>query len=568
MSFDNPHFLTVEDYNSIVSDLAHGWIDYYDVTIDDMVDGEEKVIDFVEVRRYSDYDDTCYEVVVNNSLWTGGFYIENLNESNVSFQGSDLIIRGLGLSSFRLVLELSNDFYYDTPQFISNKMVLPKITVPYYEDIVATGRIIDFNGAGVNNVQIYYNNLNNNVASDNNGYYQIPFSKSKPGKENVKISLLKSTSPRTYYHYYFPINRLKVNVPVELVTKRLYKDGKQKINFKFVCNQNIAPNELFNENEIYLIVNNTKIPLNSHDGYNFSFWVDLRDYFDDTIKFKLVMSGNDYIEPITENYTLNLIYYLITNYRDLKSEIENPNGIRTIRVNTYLVGNDSIVINREIHIIGRNLDAGDNFIAVRSKPTFIVNAKLTIENCEIRGIIQNKGSEVNINNCIFDNNVSYNDISSVLYCNIENEDDKFTTSIKNSSFSLSNKTYIYHGGDLKITDSSFEKTSSDGNNVAFINQVAGSCNLHNNTFNLDIDTNNIDYGCVMFRIALKAKLNGVLGKDLKNNGVFPLLNNRGDIDIEYLGRTVMCSAIPKKCVNWVVEDTNTIYSNNMEVNDV
>ena len=51
MSFNNPNFLTVEDYNSIVSDLAHGWIDYYDVIISDMEDNEVLYCDFLKIIR-------------------------------------------------------------------------------------------------------------------------------------------------------------------------------------------------------------------------------------------------------------------------------------------------------------------------------------------------------------------------------------------------------------------------------------------------------------------------------------------------------------------------------------
>ena len=72
----------------------------------------------------------------------------------------------------------------------------------------------------------------------------------------------------------------------------------------------------------------------------------------------------------------------------------------------------------------------------------------------------------------------------------------------------------------------------------------------------------------MFRIALNSKFNNVLGKDLKNNEVFPLFYNKSDVNVIASGIRVMSSAIYNKCVNWIVENTNTIYSNNMEVNDV
>ena len=115
MSFNNPHFLTVEDYNSIVSDLAHGWIDYYDVIISDMEDNEVLSYDFLNITRYSDNDTIIYEVEVANSLWTGGYCVEEvingepvrrLNEYDIVEQGGILIISGFELFSIKITLEL------------------------------------------------------------------------------------------------------------------------------------------------------------------------------------------------------------------------------------------------------------------------------------------------------------------------------------------------------------------------------------------------------------------------------------------------------------------------------
>ncbi len=576
MSFNNPNFLTVEDYNSIVSDLAHGWIDYYDVIISDMEDNEVLYCDFLKIIRYSENDTITYEVEVLNTLWTGGYCVEEvingepvrrLNEYDIVEQGGILFISGFELFSFKITLELSNDFIYANPQDILYKVKLPTITAPYYETGLAKGQITNIDGSGVGNISIYYNNLQNHVNTDNNGYYQVPFSKGKPGKSNVKMSILKSNSPPTYYNYYFIVNRLKVNVPVRPTSNNLYKDSKQYLEFEFKCNSNITSNELFNENTIYLLFNNKKIVLDYYDGYKFGFLVDLRDYYDDTIDFKLVISGNDYIEPMVEEYTFNLDYYVVSNYNNLKSEIEKTNGFRTIKVDSSLSGTQSININREIHIIGTG-NVSNNLIKCTNKPVFIVNDKLTLENCRINGITQNNGSIVNINNCKFENISSFNGISSALHCNIENDDDTFVTVIKNSEFSNCRETCIYHGGDLTITNSSFSKNILDENNVAFINQVSGSINLNNNVFNLNIETTNVNLGCIMFHIGLNAKINNVLGKKLKNNENFPLLYNKGDVCIVSSNITIMESAILNKCVNWIVENTNTIYSNNMEVNNV
>ena len=58
----------------------------------------------------------------------------------------------------------------------------------------------------------------------------------------------------------------------------------------------------------------------------------------------------------------------------------------------------------------------------------------------------------------------------MIHCNIENNDDDFTTSINNSAFVDCSQSCIYHGGDLTINNSLFVKYKYSGSNT--INDIA------------------------------------------------------------------------------------------------
>ena len=67
----------------------------------------------------------------------------------------------------------------------------------------------------------------------------------------------------------------------------------------------------------------------------------------------------------------------------------------------------------------------------------------------------------------------------------------------------------------------------------------------------------------MFFLGKNGTVNTVANKTLMKNEVFPVAKNTGSVDVE--SEHYHITGKNNKCMIWTIEDTNTVYSNNLNV---
>ena len=572
MNITNKKFLTVEDSNSIVSECGHGWTDYLVIPID-VTEGDVS-FEFVDITITEDNGEYICKAVINSSLWTKGYAITfeqpyppvyHCNgEIMGDFKG---VIVETNTTEFNLILELSNDFQY-IDSFIETdpnvyridfKVDIPSVAIPYYENAVVNGRVLDFNDEKKENIKVSKDDVTW-TATDNDGAFSLDYGKAKPGIYKLDVLVNYLFDMAYMNHYPVLVNRLKADVPMDfngfivmrgntmVITNSDYilKDSRQYLLFKFICNENITSSEVFENNKMYLIINNKKYSLKSYQDYTAKFLINLNDFHNNKLHCTLLIEGNDYINPAKYNFILNCQY---ANNDLMLPAIDSHSNIRTLEFNENFTISSSFpnftFNSKELTIIGNGYTLKSN--------TTLKNINLKFKNV-FKNVIfkdvhikQQTGSEVIFEDCIFDN-TNFMTVK-------EDNSNTFETTFKNCRFDNVKDTAIVSYGDLTVTGSVFNRdtlTDTTSDSVAFINVVEGKAKLDNNEFNIQGTSNELLLNCVMFRIGRTSLLNDKYGEDLQGNDSFPLLNNKGKVDLEIDSNNI------NGIVNWIISDTNTV----------
>ena len=149
----NKRLLTVEDYNSVVEHFGKAVTDYYTLDTRVLITNKWFAYDFIEIYHTTG----LIQFKINNSLWTGGFYIKECNISNYStkYDSDEIIVSGTGLEYVVLVLELSSEFYLEnTYEMDFNPSYTPFIK-PFYENLSLSIRFVDKTNAPVQEIPLY-----------------------------------------------------------------------------------------------------------------------------------------------------------------------------------------------------------------------------------------------------------------------------------------------------------------------------------------------------------------------------------------------------------------------------
>ena len=544
MSFNN-HFLTVEDANSIIEHFGNVLFDYY--VLDTRVLSTQDLwfaYDFITVSKSS--DSIVFEI--ENSLWTGGYYIRDCNITpTVTSSNNTLIVSGAGLEYVVLVLELNTHVSGNSVCELTCNPVYTPMILPFYEDMDLIMSFVDKDETAVAGLSVKDKITEDTLTTDSTGEVTVPVGIEAPGLHDYILE----PQDVNKINYYFPYQRIKVELPIILVNNEIIKDKKQLLTFKFLFDSDysITDEMLFSENSIRLTVNNKVYEVESYSDACFSFMVNLEDFFYDTIELKLKLSGNDYLEAYSTSIQHSVIFETLDNVSDLKLEIENSDGADTI----YYSGtdlNDLLYVNRDVRI--EFTEPGVNNIPDKC---FIVDndAELIVDGLDYTGdagLITLRSGSV-----------------SLLDCNVHNVPDiivKGTGSVDLNRSVFSDNTGVVDAVDVDLYNSTFSLSDKECllDGVLGFVKVEGACSVDYCQFLVDLDgVDSIPF--VFLDVGKDASVNTVRVNNLLVNEAFPV--RKCTSELEVVTSRAIFRGKSNKCFLWTVEDTNTVYSNLLEV---
>ena len=548
----NKRLLTVEDYNSIVEHFGKALTDYYTLDTRVLIDENLFAYDFIEIVRESN----SIQFFIQNSLWTGGFYIKECNIQNYSINTDvdTITISGNGLDYVVLVLELSTEFPQSSPHELPFNPVYTPIIRPFYEDIGLEIGFMTKSELPVSMLPLYDLINEREVHTNNEELVNIDI----PANISREFDyLLKTETVGSEINYSFPYIRLKCSLPIIIETNNIFKDKVNLISFRFLFDDeyDITDNMLFSDNNITLKVNGRNYPVNNYNNGSFDFIVDLTGYFGDIINIELIIGGNGYLNSSSLNFIEEVNYFTTDDILVLKSEIEDNNGADTI----IYGGNElevAIDVNRDVSIEFSKPITNDNDVI-----PFIVDneAVLTLKNLDY--------TSDNDSNVIL---VDDGDVI-CLNCNFENcrntviNSKKGDITIENSVFS-NNYSCISVNGNLSLYNSTFNLDDGDyvdTDSVAFI-EVLNALTIDYCKFNIELsDLENLSLSYLFFKIGKNCIVNNVKASNLVVNQSFPVKHNTSNVEVQSSRFIIQNST--NKCMIWTVEDTNTVYYNDMVV---
>lgn len=554
----NKRLLTVEDANSIIEHFGKAVYDYY--TLDTRISDSQSwfAYDFIEI--YCNTNNIQFKI--QNSLWTGGYYIKecNIDDYYVEIYENYLNVYGDGLEYVVLVLELSTEFKYDNSSEIGFiPYYMPKIR-PFYEDMLIDINFKDIFDSPVSDLEIIDKINDEVIYTDADGFVFIDCGSNIANSYNHILECEQPSGESVDYS--FPYTRIKADLPVINLNNNLIMDKINLVSFKFLFDEkyNISEEMLFSDNNIQLLVNGKTYSINDYenDG-SFDFLVDLRDYFADSVEMKLVIDGNDCLNRNTLTFIEDVNYFTTDNNSILKSEVESESGSDTI-IFTGNVLNSPIEVNRDVTIEftnpinndgvsiipftvgngsvltlkGLDYTANNEYNVILVEFGDLICKKCTFQNCSNTVLISKKG-DVTVENCVFNNNYSCINVNKYL-------------SLYNTSFNLDDINYVDYGS------------------VAFI-KVLKDLTIDYCKFNIELtDLTSLGLSYLFFKIGKSCTVNGVKAGNLLVNQSFPVKYNTSNVYVES-SRFIIHNST-NKCVIWTVEDTNTVYSNDMVVENV
>ena len=537
----NNKMLTVEDANSVLEHFGKAVLDYYTLDTRLLSNVNWFAYDFITIMK----DVNTIIFTIDNNLWTGGYYINDCNiaDYTVSLSNNDLIVSGSGLKYVRITFELSSDFLFDNMIFKLNynPVHFPFIK-PFYEEKNFTVGLIDKNNNPVGNVNIK-DKINDTVlTTDNEGLINLNV---KPARDGLYDYLLE-TSDSNQLEYKLPYMNIKADLQVILMNDYIFKNKKQLISFRFLFDDvyDITEDMLFNDNTIVLTVNGTDYNIDSYSGSVFNFILDLENVDTDTVSMVLNIEGNTYLNSNKIVFVERLNYFTTDNYDELQSELNSVDGADVIIYTGTELTND-VNINREVEIrFTNNIHGGGlqvNSDTVLVTPSF-ENVNIIVS--DDADLTVDGGSFIHTDDCVIKNNGAG------------------MVTVKDCSF-VDNYTCISSKGNVVLSDCVFELGDTeylDTKTVAFV-ECLNELNVNYCNFNINLSVKSIGFGYLFFKIA--GTVNSIRKNNLNSNQVFPTLKNTGIVDV--ITERFNVHSKTNKCMVWTIENSNTVYSNDLEV---
>lgn len=543
----NPKMLTVEDVNSIVSHFGRGFCDYYELDTKDLTTVDSWfAYDFIDIYRTGG----SISFKINNSLWTKGYYIKDANISgyNVVVSDDSITVSGSNLEWCILVLELSPEFQYDDYLALDFKPEYLPCIRPFYEDVpLVMGFMDSISGDGISGLSVEDLITGESLTTDSEGLIAVNSPINHHGDFDYMLEAVNGEETVTYN---FPYIRIKSELPVRLVNPVVYRDKINQLTFEFLFDNtyNITSEMLFNNNDLILIVDNVEYTVTEVIGNQFIFNVPIGSRNELTTTLKI--GGNDYLNNYELVFNTDCEYISFDNAADLKEEIESELSASVVEF-TGTILDETININKDVLILFTDIVWSSN------DSVFIVSddATLKLKDCNFSGktLVLLDGGNTSCENCILQQSTD---------TLIKGTGDAV---LKDCSF-IDNISCVNITGELDVKDTLFDLSDSsyyDSSSPAFIT-VYGDMSIDFCQFNMNLqELSVLGLGYVLILLGKDSTVNGVLSSDLMQNEVFPLRKNVASVDVTGAGYHIWSKH--NKCMIWNIENTNTAYSNQLNV---
>ena len=541
----NKKLLTTEDANSILYHFGKGFCDYYTLNTQVLTTVDTWFAwDFVDIIRITD----SITFNIKNSLWTGGFRVmdSNIGSPSVDVSGDSIVVTGTGLEWVILVLELSPEFNYGEIFELDYQVEYTPVIRPFYEDIALTMGFLD-GETPVTGMTVTDKITGETLTTDSSGLVSVITPLDNHGDFDY---VLEAENNGHTVDYNFPYQRIQCELPVVLVNPVLYRDKLNLLTFKFLFDDeyNITEDMLFEDNRIRLRANNVFYDVKEYNTDSFSFEVPLglRDYAD----LHLIINGNDYLEDYTLDYSILTSFVTCEDSSDLKSELEGDNPAGTVYY-TGSVLDESITVSNDVRLVFSGLVE----CSLDSVFTVTNGAGLVLDNVSFTGknLVNISDGSVNVKN------------SSFQHCTDTIITGTGSLAVETSSFT-DNYSCLDIDGDIVLRDTLFDLSDNeylDTVKPAFI-RCFKDLTVDYCQFNLDLHgLTSLGLSYVMFFLGKNGTVNTVANKTLMKNEVFPTVKNTGTVDVE--SEHYYITSKNNKCMIWTLQDTNTVYSNNLNV---
>ena len=537
--------LTVEDANSIITHFGKGFCDYYTLNTQVLTTMDTWFAwDFVDVIRITD----SITFNIKNSLWTGGFRVidSNIGSPSVDVSGDFIVVSGSGLEWVILVLELSPEFNYGEIFELDYQVEYTPVIRPFYEDIALTMGFLD-GETPVTGMTVTDKITGETLTTDSSGLVSVISPLDNHGDFDY---ILEAANNGHTVDYNFPYTRVQCELPVVLVNPVLYRDKLNLLTFKFLFDDgyNITEDMLFEDNRIRLRANGVFYDVKEYHEDSFSFEVPLglRDYAD----LHLIIGGNDYLEDYTVDYSILTSFVTCASASDLKLELEGDNPAGTVHY-TGSVLDTEVTVSSSVNLLFTGLVES----SLDSVFTVTDGAGLVLDNISFTGkrLIEITDGNVTVKN------------SSFQHCTDTIITGTGSLTVETSSFA-DNYSCLDIDGDIVLRDTLFDLSDTtylDTVKPAFI-RCFKDLTVDYCDFNLDLHgLTSLGLSYVMFFLGKNGTVNTVANKTLMKNEVFPVAKNTGSVDVESTNYHI--TSKNNKCMIWSIEDTNTVYSNYLNV---
>ena len=513
-------FLTLEDINTtLYSNQNFWWHEFYTKTIDSdgwgvfdnvkvdfLTISKEKYIDEGSVRQRYGWK---YTITVNNSLFTGGFYISSEQYKNVSINGNKItVISDLKSREekdyirFKVYMGPLNI----TPTIMNGYLSRDKVNLNL-KTLSQPYRILYYGYEGQKQIDVMLNKGYNEILiDDSGGHYSIGY---------LFVSLLKTD-------FQFSCNQELINGKINTV--QLGADTDYKPNGDLIGEYTPHITVLYGDETLPVTYDNT---LN-----DYTFDIDLSNREKETdIPLTVYIDNNEVINQTETNIRLKTRFETIDSLTKITTLFANGG---TGRLGADLTLTNPLTVTNDVYLIGNdhtiNLDG--HKIIIPSNKTF--KADNTHFRYGENTIQQNTGSKVELTDCTFGYCTG---LGSVIDCqvNLDSLDDEldFTTNLTRCIIAESDMA-ILHGGELTVTDCRVQGIISNPSYPYFLYQTDGNATILQSEFTLINNTqisNDIEFNSCIFICGETAQINGYSHQELQNNNLQQFLETQRNSSI-------------------------------------
>ena len=531
----NKKMITTEDYNSIIEHFSHGFIDYYtfntaDIGLEDKTYG----YDFITIEKSTNK----IKATIDNELWTNGYYIddfEGASQVNSSKTNNTIEFTGTGLTNIEFTIELSPEIIRDT-ELLTYKVEYPIYVRPFYRNFSIEVIFKTLTDQPIQNLAVLDGTTTR--YTDSTGKVEIPISAG--GKAGHNNHLIKVGDDEI--NLYYRIIKAEYRVGPYSTIYRYIEDT---CTFKlyFGHEESLNVNQFYPNNDIYLLINGKRYEM--HDPLLNEMYFDLPAFSSETLDIKFVMNGNEYIQAVKYDYTVELPIKEYDSWADLMGDYTNNEIPQVVKFTGDTIANLSLgsEFERDLKIIFTDDVSFEDNITVKNCK--LVLEDLNIDEPEAKIILDN--GELELNNCTFshasdviikgDGNVELNDISFIDNASCININGNLT--VDNCLFELADSEYV------------------DITKIPFI-KCFGDININNTGFNIQLEElDELGYSYVALLISDHNTTNGVDNNKLTQNNKFNIKNNTGSIYVIGNGYTIRAD------ITWLIQNTNTVFGNKL-----